>query len=172
MPKKLKLKDLNVKVNYFIIPLFTLAVAIIGERITASGMSWYKTINLPSWIPPNYIFGVVWTTIFILTAIAALIVWNKAPADHRRKEIMQIFAANGILNVLWTYIFFYQHLLGFAVIEAMLLFISVMLLIVLILPLGMKRNERLFQEAGALLAPYAVWVAFATYLTYSIWLMN
>ena len=64
------------KLNYIIIPLIAFLTATIGSFFTGTGMDWYETINLPEWTPPGYIIGIVWTIIFVLTAVSALFVWK------------------------------------------------------------------------------------------------
>jgi len=148
------------KLNYIIIPLIAFLVATIGSFFTGTGMDWYETINLPSWTPPGYIIGIVWTIIFILTAISALIVWKKP----RNWLIIIIFLINAFLNVFWSYLFFNQHLIGAAFFEAVILDITVFILIFLIWPLS--------KLASLLLLPYGLWTAFASFLTLVVWFMN
>lgn len=159
------------KLNYFVIPLITIIVASVGGAITDSGLNWYRTINLPSWTPTGSSIGLVWTIIFILTTISALIIFNPskklgASKLYKRTKnlIMLFFILNALLNVFWSYLFFGQHLIGFAIIDAILLEASVLALIVLIQPLSFF--------ASFLLAPYAVWVIFATYLTFAVSILN
>jgi len=152
------------KLNYIIIPLIVFLVAFAGSLITSGGMDWYKTINLPAWTPPGSVIGAVWTTIFILSAISALIVWNRFPRGRRFSWIFIIFIINALLNIFWSYLFFGKNLLDFAFWEAGFLFISVVLLVILIRPVS--------RLAAILLYPYAIWVAFATYLTYAAWMLN
>ncbi|PIR66293.1 MAG: hypothetical protein COU51_04670 [Parcubacteria group bacterium CG10_big_fil_rev_8_21_14_0_10_36_14] len=68
---------MRLKLNYIIIPLFTAFIAYFGGQITSAGMKWYKTINLPSFTPPGFVIGYVWTFIFICATISAIITWNK-----------------------------------------------------------------------------------------------
>lgn len=152
------------KLNYFIIPLITFAVAYFGGRVTSTGMDWYRTINLPSWTPSGAIIGAVWTTIFILTAISAILVWNKGMDIKNFKLIMVFFILNAMINFAWSYLFFGKHLIGADIFVAGLLEISVLVLIVLIWPIS--------KLASGLLFPYSAWVFFATYLNYLIWSLN
>jgi len=152
------------KLNYIIIPLITLLVASVGSWLTSGGMGWYQTINLPAWTPAGSVIGAIWTIIFILATISALLVWNRFSHGKRFNWIFITFAVNAFLNVLWSFLFFGQHLLSLAIIDAALLGISVIALIVLI-----RHASRL---AALLLYPYAIWAAFATYLTYTVWLLN
>jgi len=152
------------KINYIIIPLITVLVAVVGSWLTSGGMEWYGTINLPEWTPAGSVIGAVWTTIFILTTLSALIVWSRANRNRRFWWIIVIFLINAFLNVFWSFLFFSQHLIGPAIWEAGLLDASVIALIILIWPIS--------RLASILLVPYAGWVAFATYLTYTVWLLN
>ncbi len=154
---------MSFKPNYIVIPLITVATISVGSWITSAGMSWYKTINLPVFTPPGSFIGTVWTTLFILATISALIVWNKA--WRQRKNIIGIaFVLNILLNVGWSFLFFGLHLIGPAIYEAGLLAVSVLVLIILIWPVS--------KTASWLLVPYLAWTAFATYLTYIIYSLN
>ena len=152
------------KMSFIFIPLTVFGVAAFGSWLTGGGMEWYKTINLPAFTPPGSVIGAVWTIIFILTAISALIFWQKAPRDKRFSWAATFFILNGALNIFWSYLFFNRHWLGAAVWEAGILDLSVIVLIILIWPVS--------RLASTLLMPYAVWTTFATYLTYVIWSLN
>jgi benzodiazapine receptor len=154
------------KLRYLTIPLITILVSAAGSSFTSSGIAsgWYDSIAKPSWTPPGSVIGAVWTAIFILTAISAILVWNKAKRGPRFGWIIGIFIANAALNVFWSFLFFGQHLIGYAVWEAALLDLSVIALMILIWPVS--------RLASALLVPYAVWVAFAAYLTYVVYALN
>ncbi len=152
------------RLNYVIIPLVAFLTALLGSLLTSRAMDWYKSIAKPSWTPPGSIIGAVWTILFILGAISALIVWNGLPHDTHFKWIIAVFIINAILNVGWSWLFFGQHVLGLAIFEAGLLGLSVLALIILIWP-----GSRL---AASLLIPYAAWVCFATFLTYKVWSLN
>ncbi|OGY48418.1 MAG: hypothetical protein A3J65_03405 [Candidatus Buchananbacteria bacterium RIFCSPHIGHO2_02_FULL_45_11b] len=152
------------KASYLIIPLITLAVALIGTALTNLGLAWYQTINLPAWTPSGRIIGLVWTAIFILTAWSALIFYNKAPNYRALILGAVVFLINAGLNILWSYLFFRQHLIYEAMFEAAGLGASVLILIVLVWPAS--------KFAAILLLPYAGWTGFAAYLNYQIWLLN
>lgn len=152
------------KINYFTIPLITIIVAFLGSWLTSGGMKWYKTLNLPKIAPPGSFIGTVWTIIYILSTISALIFWNKARANPRFNFIATIFIVNAILNVFWSFIFFNQHLILASIIEMIILDLTVIVLIFLLYPLS--------KLASILLLPYATWVAFATYLAYQILVLN
>lgn len=151
-------------IQYILIPLAIALTAFIGGKITSVGMDWYKSINIPSWTPPGSVIGIVWTIIFILTAISAIIFWNKVPLGNVFYWILGFFIANLLLNILWSALFFGLHYIGLAVIEALVLDLSVIVIMVLLYPFS--------KLASMLLLPYAVWTAFASYLTYSVWFLN
>lgn len=159
------------KSNYFIIPIIVFLTATIGSYFTGAGQEWYQTINLPFFTPPGWIIGLVWTFIFIFSTISALIFWNLPIRQSEDKKIKLkfwtialIFLINAGLNVFWSYLFFYQGLIGAAVFGAGLLGISVIALIIMIWPIS--------KISSLLLTPYAVWVCFATFLNGFIWFLN
>ncbi len=151
------------KLNYFVIPLLVLFVAIIGSSFTSADSDWYKNLNKPSFTPPGWVISAVWTTIFALCAVSLLFVWN-----HLKSEwfwvVIGLFAVNGILNIFWSYLFFRLNDVGAAMVEAGLLGFSVYALI-----FALWKKQRI---SALLLLPYALWVTFATYLTYCIWVLN
>ncbi len=151
--------------NYFVIPGIVAAVSVIGSRFTTQGMDgWYEQLVLPPWTPPGSVIGVVWTTIFILAAISALLWWNRPQREFRRRVVLIAFIANAVLNVGWSAVFFTLHRTEAAVVVAALLAFSVAVLMYLLWPIS--------RLSSVLLAPYAGWVTFATYLNYVIVTMN
>lgn len=153
------------KLNYFIIPLITILVAGGGSWLTNTGLTtWYNRLNLPVIAPAGSVIGTVWTIIFILSTVAALIVWNQRPLNPHFNWIAWLFVANALLNILWSYLFFYLHLTGWPIVEMVLLNLSTIALVALLW------HNTLW--AAILLFPYVIWVSFATYLAYLIWLLN
>lgn len=157
---------MSLKPNYFIIPLVTIATAALGSFLTSSGMSWYDTqLIQPAITPPKIAFPIAWNIIFILTTISALIIFNSKKASKIRKRLIaDLFIANAALNVLWSLLFFNLRLLTPALVEMVLLEMTLVALMMLI-----WRTSKL---SSLLLLPYAIWVAFATYLTSQIVLLN
>jgi translocator protein len=155
---------LKFKPNFLVIPALIAAVSWLGSLITSANMDWYRQISKPAWTPPGSVIGTVWTIIFILTAISIIIVWNNHRDKKEFKLIIFFFALNLLLNIGWSAIFFGAHLIGLAFFEALILDATVLVLILLI----WKHSK----TAALLLAPYFLWVAFASYLTYTIWMMN
>lgn len=152
------------KSNYIFIPASVVCVAIVGSRLTDAGMEWYSTIALPSWTPAGAVIGTVWTVIFVLCTVSLLVFWNTAPRDRRFTSIALLFAINGLLNVGWSFLFFFLGLIAAALIEMLVLLATIIALIVLLFP-----RSRL---AALLLIPYGAWVVFATILTTAVWTLN
>lgn len=124
---------------------------------------WYKTIEKPAWNPPDWIFGPVWTTLYILMAIAAWFVWR--PAGFKAAAIpLSLFALQLLLNIAWSWIFFGMHQPGWAFAEIMVLWLAIVATIVTFF--------RCSCVAGWLLVPYLAWVSFAAVLNFTIWRLN
>lgn len=142
--------------------LFIAAVLAVGLLIgyaTQPG-PWYASLAKPSFNPPSWVFGPVWTILYILIAIAGWRIWNLAP----RSGAMVAWGGQMILNWLWSPAFFAAHSLWLALAIILAMLASIVAFIVLA-----WRVDRL---AAALFIPYAVWVAFATLLNGSIAVLN
>ncbi len=95
--------------SYILIPLVTILVAFAGGQLTMRSVkTWYKTIRKPTWTPPGAVIGAVWTVLYILAALSALIVWN-LPLAPVSAMVTMLFILNAAVNVLWSYVFFYLH---------------------------------------------------------------
>ena len=153
--------------KYLVIVAVTFLVAIGGGFITEANLGWYGNLNLPPGIPGGNTYSIAWTLIYILVAISAILVWTlklRGNLQKRRKLLTYTFIANATLNLLWPFIFFGLHNIGLALFEAILLKISIIALIVLAWPIH--------RISAILLIPYLCWVTFATYLTYSVFMLN
>jgi len=151
--------------KYLLIIAVVLGTSLLGSYFTSLGLGeWYSSLNLPDFTPPGSFIGAVWTTIYILTAIAAILFYRKAKRGPQWKWVTVMFLVNASLNVFWSYLFFTEHLMGVAILKAAALGISVLVLMYLIYPVT--------RTGALLLAPYAGWVFFATYLNYLIWSLN
>jgi benzodiazapine receptor len=139
--------------GWILIPLTTVAVAVIGSLATREGMSWYRKLRVPSWTPPGSVIGAVWTALYVLATASALLVYA-APSAH--PLVWPLFVLNAVLNALWSYVFFWAHQLWLAVAEAAVLALSVLALIIVIWPVS--------PLASLLLVPYFLWTCFATLL--------
>jgi tryptophan-rich sensory protein len=136
----------------------------IGSLATFSQIiTWYAGLVKPSFNPPSWVFGPVWTILFILIGISLYIAWSKA-TQKQTKKILTIFSVQMILNVLWSFVFFGWHQPGLAFIEIILLWFAIVLTII--------EFNKISKLAAGLLVPYLLWVSFATILTFAVWQLN
>ncbi len=126
--------------------------------------SWYQTINKPVWNPPNWIFGPVWTTLYVLMGIALFIIWKSDTSTELKKIAFVLFAIQLVFNFFWSFIFFNQHLVGWALIEMTVLWVFILLTI-----FSFAQVDKI---AAWLLVPYISWVSFALILNFAIWKLN
>lgn len=126
--------------------------------------AWYVNLNKPSFTPPNQLFAPVWTSLYVLMAISAFIIWRKGWGEKYVRSSILLFAVQLLLNVLWSVLFFGLKMPLNAFIEIILLWVVIMLTIM--------RFKKLSIIAAALLVPYILWVSFAAFLNYSIWALN
>ena len=144
--------------------LLTLSVGAVAGIATATSItSWYVMLNKPSFNPPNYLFGPVWTVLYILMGFSFYLILQAATNENRRKSIF-IFSIQLFLNFCWSFLFFKFHLLGFALIEIIVIWLFIVWMIV-----QFKKTNKL---AAYLQLPYLAWVSFATLLNASIWWSN
>ena len=137
--------------------------AIAGMFTSQSVPEWYSTLNRPSFNPPNWIFGPVWTTLYILMGISFFLIWKQEVSKERNRAVL-IFLLQLLLNFAWSFIFFYFNMIGLALVEIILLWISIVLMLVVffkIKPLTSYIN-----------IPYLLWVTFATVLNASYYILN
>ncbi|MDD5152597.1 MAG: tryptophan-rich sensory protein [Candidatus Pacebacteria bacterium] len=139
---------------------------IVGSFFTFSEIpTWYATITKPAINPPSWVFGPVWTTLFFLMGISAFLVWRKMETNREDvKMALSIFGFQLILNTLWSIIFFGMHNIGLALAEIVVLWLAIVWTIV--------EFYKLSRASAYLLLPYIVWVTFAGYLTYNLWVLN
>jgi len=138
-------------------------VGALGSTVTDLG-PWYQALQKPDWQPPGPAFGAIWTTIYALTAAAAVVTWRRAPKGAEREWLIGLFALNGFLNVLWSLLFFRVHRPDWSLIEVAFLWLSIVALIVFT-----SRHARL---AGVLLTPYLIWVSIAAVLNFEVVRLN
>lgn len=141
-----------------------LVVSGIGGAITATSVgTWYQALQKPPFNPPDWVFAPVWTTLYILMAIAGWRVWRHAGFDAGRSALA-VFAVQLGLNLAWSFLFFGLQRIGPALVEIVILLIAIIVNAILF--------WRIDRWAGALLVPYVIWVAYATVLNASLWLLN
>lgn len=125
---------------------------------------WYKTIQKPSWQPPNGLFGPVWTTLYVMMGIAFYLCWRSGAPQARKRPAMVLWSAQLLLNFVWSFIFFNQHQIGWALVDIGALWLFILLTIFAF--------ARISKAAAWLLVPYIGWVSFAGILNFTIYRLN
>jgi len=145
--------------------LIPLIAGFIGSIATLSSIpTWYAALVKPAWAPPNWVFGPVWTTLYILMGIALFLVWHEGFKRRDVKIAVSIFGVQLFLNILWSVIFFgFQSILG-GLVVIIILWVAILVNIILF--------YRIVKAAGILLLPYIIWVSIALYLNYTVYLLN
>jgi translocator protein len=139
-------------------------VAAVGGMFTAAAMpEWYMTLAKPAFNPPSWIFGPVWTALYIMMAVAAWLVW-KASGFRGAAAALTVYGVQLGLNLAWSGIFFALRSPGWALVEIVVLWLAILATAVLFF-----RHSR---AAGWLLMPYLLWVSFAAVLNGAIWRLN
>jgi len=146
-----------------LISIFAVAAAgAIGSVITSSSVAtWYLSLPKPSFNPPSWVFGPVWTVLFLLMAIAAYLIWKKGWKRPEVRVALSLYSVQLVLNVLWTVLFFGYHNLAAAYVEVIILWFAIFLTI--------EFFRGISKAAAWLLLPYLLWVAFAAFLNFSLW---
>jgi translocator protein len=133
----------------------------LGAIASVDAASFYAQLSKPPWAPPGWVFGPVWSTLYAFMAIAAWLVW-RSPGS--KKLALGLFGAQLAANALWSWLFFAWHLGAFASVEVL-----VLLALIVATAAAFRRINRL---AALLLAPYLLWVSFASALTWAVWRSN
>jgi translocator protein len=137
----------------------------LGGFITASSIgSWYAALERPPGTPPNAVFGPVWTVLYAMMGIAFALAWHRAPAGPVKRRALAVFFIQLVLNLAWTPVFFGAHQLAAALAVIVLLILAIVVTIVRFRPLD--------KLAAALLVPYLLRVAYATYLNAGFMALN
>jgi benzodiazapine receptor len=141
--------------------VLTFAAAALGARFLPD--EWYRQLNKPTWNPPNSIFAPIWTILYLLMATAAWLVWRRYGIEGALIPLI-LFVAQLLLNAAWTWLFFGLHRTLGALIDIMVLWMTILATLICF--------WQLEPLAGILLLPYLVWVSFAALLNGTIWRMN
>ena len=138
------------------------AVGALGAIFTTPEIGgWYKTLRKPIINPPNWIFGPVWTVLFVLMGISLYIIWAKG---GKNIKAVSVFGLQLALNLFWSILFFYFKSPGMAFVEIIFLWLAILWTIV--------EFYKLSRTAAFILLPYIIWVSFAALLNYSILMLN
>lgn len=125
--------------------------------------TWYASLEKPPGNPPSWVFGPVWTTLYVLMGVAAWLVWQR-PQSEVRRLALRMFLIQLVLNCLWSFLFFGWERPGAAFLEIVVLWVTIVATTGLFFHLS--------KPAGWLMIPYACWVSFASYLNLAIWRLN
>jgi tryptophan-rich sensory protein len=140
-----------------------LVTATIGGTITVLD-DWYYSLAQPAWAPPGYAFGIIWTAIFAMIALAGVFAWERAPTRRDVEITIGLFALNGFLNLMWSFIFFRMQRPDLAFYELIALWLSIAALIWFC--------GRFSRAAALLLVPYLIWVTIAGALNWHVVQLN
>jgi len=144
--------------------LITLGIGAIAGMFTADAVpGWYASLVRPSFAPPDWVFGPVWTTLYFLLGLSFFFIWDMKPGRQRNNAIL-IYSMQLILNFAWSFIFFYFHLIGWALLEIIVLWVFIIIMIV--------NFHRLKPLAAYLNIPYLLWVSFASILNAAYFFLN
>ncbi len=144
--------------------LLSYGAALIGNIATYSSVNtWYQTIEKPTWNPPRWIFGPVWTLLYFMIACSGWVLWTKTVGD-RPTFVLVIYFVHLGLNALWSVMFFGLQSPGLGLIEIIFLWTSIVVYAILSWPYS--------PIASILFWPYGLWVGYAAALNFRIWQMN
>ncbi len=143
--------------------VITFVAAAIGGAASVNAGSFYAQLVLPAWAPPAWVFGPVWTVLYVMIGIGAWLVW-RVDGYRSARRALTLFLAQLALNSLWSWLFFGWH-------RGALAFADILLLWVLIVA-TLIAFFRVRALAGWLLVPYLLWVSFASALNFAVWQLN
>ena len=154
----------NPWIGLIVLLVLCFAVAAVGGLATTPNIpNWYAGLAKPSWTPPDWIFGPVWSVLYLSMAIAAWLVWRQAGLAGAALP-MALFGIQLLLNTLWSWLFFGLHSPSAALVDIILLWTAIVATTVAF--------WRRSMVAGILFLPYLVWVSFASVLNLAIWRLN
>ncbi len=144
--------------------VFIIGMGSLGGIFTVAEIpTWFAGLNKPSFNPPNWLFGPVWTLLYTLMAISFYLIWKQIDSPQKNKAIL-LFIIQFSLNFCWSIIFFKFHLIGWALVEILVMWIFILLTIL--------HFWKLSKTASILLWPYLFWVSFASILNAAIYKLN
>lgn len=154
--------------NLLILLIFVIVCELAGILATPFTInaipSWYSTLNKPPFSPPNFVFGPVWTILYMLMGLSAFLVWQKGVKKEKVKNALRLFALQLFLNFIWSILFFGLRSPLLGLIDILILWGLILITII--------KFHRVSRTAAYLLIPYILWVSFATILNLSILLLN
>ncbi|WP_243428140.1 TspO/MBR family protein [Clostridium rhizosphaerae] len=164
MPEKLRNSKLGNIAALIASIIIAEGAGILSAYLGMSNRENYESFIKPSFAPPEWVFGIVWTILYLLMAIAAYRIWLKGKKEANVRKALTLYGIQLLLNFLWTIIFFRFRLIGLAFFELMLLLIFTLL--------TTFEFFRIDKIAGILMIPYILWVSFAGVLNFTFWMLN
>ncbi|MBU6431266.1 MAG: tryptophan-rich sensory protein [Patescibacteria group bacterium] len=158
------------KIKNFLKLIIAIAISelagIVGSLFTMPAIrsGWYATLAKPALNPPSWIFGPVWTMLYLLMGVSVFLAWKKGFERREVKISLMVFDTQLLLNVFWSIIFFGWQSPGWAFAEIIFLWLAIIATIIVF--------AKISRPAAWLLVPYVIWVSFAGYLNFSIWILN
>ncbi len=144
--------------------LLPLGIGGIAGMFTSEAIpGWYASLNQPSFNPPNWVFGPVWTTLYTILGISFFLIW-KLPSSKERNLAILVFFVQLLLNFCWSFFFFYFKMIGLALIDILALWAMIVVMLV--------RFYKLKPIASYINIPYLLWVSFATALNMAYFFLN
>ncbi|MDD3679682.1 MAG: tryptophan-rich sensory protein [Candidatus Shapirobacteria bacterium] len=138
---------------------------IIGSFFTTGAINtWYIFLEKPSFAPPNWLFAPVWISLYTLMGVSFYLVWQSSLGKKEHKAAINLFLVHLVFNSAWSIIFFGAQEIGLALLEILLLLVLLVAVIV--------KFYQIDKKAALLLLPYFVWVSFASFLNYQLWVLN
>ena len=153
-------------ISRLVVAIFVCQMAgVVGSAFTRPSISsWYAALRKPTFTPPNWLFGPVWISLFLLMGISAYLIWSKGIQNREVIIALSIFGIQLVLNILWSFFFFKLQSPFYAFIEILMLWLAILLTIIYFFKIS--------RTASFLLFPYIFWVSFAAILNFYIWRLN
>ena len=151
--------------KYVLAIVICLTAGGLGTFFTVSSIpTWYATLAKPVFSPPNYLFGPVWSLLYVLMGISVAIIWEKGLKTKKVRDAIYLFGIQLFLNATWSPIFFGAKNLFIALIVIIIMWVYIVKTILAF--------AKIDKKASYLLYPYVAWVSFATILNFSVWFLN
>lgn len=151
-------------ISFVIFILLCFIVEFVGSFWIKEPVStWYPTLAKPSWTPPDWVFGPVWTCLYIMIAVSGWLIY-RAEYSHKRTIALMFYGGQLALNFIWSFLFFSLRSPALGLIDIVLLWLLISLTIIKARPVS--------PLASLLMIPYLVWVTYAASLNAGIWLLN
>jgi translocator protein len=140
------------------------SAAAVGAFASSSAGPFYGEIVRPAWAPPGWVFGPVWTVLYLTMGVAVWLVWREPAARGPKATAIAVFLAQLVANALWSWLFFAWRKGGLAFADIVILWLLIVCTVLAF--------WRIKPVAGLLLVPYLLWVSFASVLNWTLWRTN